>query len=162
MENTQIETPRLILRRFEEQDLDAVYLLFSDAEVNTFLPWFPVKDRDEAREFLQARLRGKYCYAICRRQDGLPIGYLHTDEADSHDFGYALRKEYWHRQRGGRRPDRAAESGRPALHHRHPRPEQSPQRSRHAAAGDAVLLLLQRTVAAQRFPGGVPYVPVEL
>ena len=96
MENTQIETPRLILRRFEEQDLDAVYLLFSDGEVNTFLPWFPVKDRDEAREFLQARLRGKYCYAICRRQDGLPIGYLHTDEDDSHDFGYALRKEYWH------------------------------------------------------------------
>ncbi len=95
MEHTRIETRRLILRRFEERDLDAVYLLFSDPEVNTFLPWFPLRDREEARAFRQARLCGKYCYAICPKGDGRPIGYLHAAEDDSHDFGYALRKEYW-------------------------------------------------------------------
>ena len=38
MDKIRIETNRLILRRFEESDIKAIYLLFSDNEVNTFLP----------------------------------------------------------------------------------------------------------------------------
>lgn len=38
MDNIRIETNRLILRRFEETDMEAVYELFSDKEVNNFLP----------------------------------------------------------------------------------------------------------------------------
>lgn len=42
--NTPIlETKRLILRRFTENDLKALYEIYSDKEVNTFLPWFPLK-----------------------------------------------------------------------------------------------------------------------
>lgn len=59
MDNIRIETNRLILRRFEESDLEAVYLLFSDKEVNAFLPWYPVKDMDEAAHFLEQRLKGQ-------------------------------------------------------------------------------------------------------
>ncbi len=33
-----LETKRLILRSFTEDDTDALYLLLSDQEVNTFLP----------------------------------------------------------------------------------------------------------------------------
>ena len=97
MDNIRIETNRLILRRFEESDLEAVYLLFSDKEVNAFLPWYPVKDMDEAAHFLEQRLKGKkYCFAVCLKEDHYPIGYVYAEEDDSHDFGYALRKEYWH------------------------------------------------------------------
>ena len=98
MDNIRIETNRLILRRFEETDMEAVYELFSDKEVNNFLPWYPVKDMDESEDFFEKRLKGKkYCFAICLKDDDYPIGYVHVEDDDSHDFGYALRKEYWHK-----------------------------------------------------------------
>ena len=49
MDHIRIETDRLILRKFEESDMEAIYSLLSDEEVNTFLPWYPVKDMAEAR-----------------------------------------------------------------------------------------------------------------
>lgn len=95
MDSIRIETARLVLRRFEESDLEAIYLLFSDKEVNTFLPWYPLKDMNEAKDFFEKRLKGKkYCFAVCLKDDDRPIGYVHAEEDDSHDFGYALRKEY--------------------------------------------------------------------
>lgn len=93
-----MKTNRLTLRKFEETDLEAIYLLFSDKEVNAFLPWYPVKDMRETEDFFAKRLKGKkYCFAICLKGDDCPIGYVHVEEDASHDFGYALRKEYWHR-----------------------------------------------------------------
>lgn len=90
-----METRRLILRRFEENDIEAIYVLFSDTEVNTFLPWYPIKDMNEAKNFFKKRLKDKkYCFAICLNDD-YPIGYVHAEDDGSHDFGYALRKEYW-------------------------------------------------------------------
>ena len=40
---SKIETNRLILRKFEEKDIQALYLLLKDEEVNTFLPRYPKK-----------------------------------------------------------------------------------------------------------------------
>ncbi|MCI8483332.1 MAG: GNAT family N-acetyltransferase [Lachnospiraceae bacterium] len=37
-----------------------------------------------------------YCSAICLKDDDYPIGHVHAEDDDSHDFGYALPKEYWH------------------------------------------------------------------
>ena len=96
MDNIRIETNRLILRKFEESDMEAIYLLFSDKVVNIFLPWYPVKDMNGAKDFFEKRLKGKkYCFAICLKNDNYPIGYVYAKDDDSHDFGYALRKEYW-------------------------------------------------------------------
>lgn len=93
----KIKTDRLTLRHFEASDREAIYLLFSDKEVNTFLPWYPVKDRREAENFFVQQLKGKkYCFAICLKGEDFPIGYVHASDSESHDFGYALRKEYWH------------------------------------------------------------------
>lgn len=39
----ELQTERLILRKFNENDLEAFYQIFSDQEVNTYLPWFPLK-----------------------------------------------------------------------------------------------------------------------
>ena len=98
MDDKRIETNRLILRRFEEDDIEAIYLLFSDNDVNTFLPWYPIKDMTETKNFYGQRLKDKrYCFAICLKDDDYPIGYVHAEDDDSHDFGYALRKEFWHR-----------------------------------------------------------------
>ena len=59
MADLRIETNRLILRRFEENDMEAIYLLFSDKEVNTFLPWYTVKDMNEAKIFFEKRLKDR-------------------------------------------------------------------------------------------------------
>ena len=96
-----METERLLLRSFIPEDLDAVYQIFSDREVNRFLPWFPLRSREEAWEFYQQRLaagqRKTVCYAVCLRTDKRPIGYVHLSLDDSHDFGYGFLKACWHR-----------------------------------------------------------------
>ena len=38
-----------------------------------------------------------YAYAICLKEDNYPIGYIKVDMEEHHDFGYALRKEFWHK-----------------------------------------------------------------
>lgn len=92
-----LETERLILRPFAESDLDAVYQIFSDPEVNTFLPWFPVKTPAEAAAFYHARLCGgpdRY-FALCPKTNGFPVGYVTAGGPDSYDLGYGLRKVFW-------------------------------------------------------------------
>lgn len=97
MSDFRIETKRLILRKFEKTDMEAIYSLLADEEVNIFLPWYPIKDMAEANAFYEKRLKpGKYCFAICLRNEDYPIGYVHIGNDDSHDLGYALRKEFWH------------------------------------------------------------------
>ena len=55
MNTPVIETERLILRKFTENDLKAFYQIYSDEEVNTFLPWFPLKSMEEAKRFYENR-----------------------------------------------------------------------------------------------------------
>ena len=103
MNTPVIETERLILRKFTENDLKAFYQIYSDEEVNTFLPWFPLKTMEEARRFYENRYETKYReknaynYAVCLKKDNIPIGYINVSMDDSFDFGYGLRKEFWHR-----------------------------------------------------------------
>lgn len=96
-----LETERLILRAFTGDDLEALYFIYSDEEVNRFLPWFPLKTMAEARAFYETRLAPSqgcaYHYAICLKTDSYPVGYVTVQESDSHDLGYGLRKEFWGR-----------------------------------------------------------------
>lgn len=38
-----------------------------------------------------------YRYALCLREDDIPVGYICLSNDESHDFGYSLKKEFWHR-----------------------------------------------------------------
>lgn len=96
-----LETERLILRKFTENDLKALFNIYKDKEVNTFLPWLPLKSMEEAKVFFNEQyieaykqLNG-YKYAICLKTDDLPIGYVNVSMEDSHDFGYGLLKQFW-------------------------------------------------------------------
>lgn len=103
MNTPTIKTQRLILRKFTENDLEAIYNIYSDTEVNTFLPWFPLKTRNDAKTFYEKQFECKYnqeCaynYAICLKDNNEPIGYVNVSTDDSYDFGYGLRKEFWHK-----------------------------------------------------------------
>lgn len=103
MNTPMLETERLILRKFTENDLEALFLILKDEEVNRFLPWFPMKNLEETWEFYEERYAAQYAkpqgyaYAICLKEDDIPIGYIKVDMEEHHDFGYGLRKEFWHR-----------------------------------------------------------------
>lgn len=103
MNTPTLKTERLILRKFTTEDIEALFLILKDEEVNRFLPWYPMKDMQETTKFYKKRYAAKYqlpqayAYAICLKSDNYPIGYINVDAKESHDFGYGLRKEYWHR-----------------------------------------------------------------
>lgn len=98
MEISRLETDRLILRNFERKDMEALYLLLRDKEVNKFLPWFPVKTMEETRSFFEERFKDqKYSFAICLKENDYPIGYVKVETNDSYDLGYAICKEFWHK-----------------------------------------------------------------
>lgn len=103
LENTPlIQTERLILRRFTCDDMEAILNIYSDQEVNTYLPWYPIYSLEQARnlyhktyENIYQQDRG-YHYAICLLTDNIPIGYVHLNMDESHDLGYGLCQEFWH------------------------------------------------------------------
>ena len=93
MNTPTTETERLILRKFTEDDLEALYQIYRDEEVNTLLPWFPLKTMEEARIFYEEHYAKKYrqnCaygYAVCLKKDNCPVGYVNVSTEDSYDFG---------------------------------------------------------------------------
>ena len=103
MNTPKLVTERLILRRFEEKDIPALFEILKDEEVNTFLPWFPLRTLGEAREFYEKRYRAAYeqpqgyRYAVCLKEDDVPVGYIDIKIDASRDLGYGLKKQFWHR-----------------------------------------------------------------
>ena len=103
MNTPTIETQRLILRRFTQDDARALYQILRDEEVNTFLPMVPLKTMEEANAYIQKQYLDTYQepfgyrYAVCLKTDHIPIGYVQVSSSESHDFGYGLRKDFWHK-----------------------------------------------------------------
>lgn len=79
MNTPTLKTERLILRKFTEQDMEALFLILSDKEVNKFLPWYTLKDLEETKKFYRERYISNYAqpqgyaYAICLKEDDFPI-----------------------------------------------------------------------------------------
>lgn len=105
-ENTPpLKTPRLFLRKFTQDDLEDIFRIYSDPEVNIYLPWFPLRTMDEAVEYLAHTIYPEYQkpvayrYAIEEKASGSVIGYVSLNGVDEEnlcaDLGYGLRKEYW-------------------------------------------------------------------
>jgi ribosomal-protein-alanine N-acetyltransferase len=102
-ENTPaIETERLILRKFTENDGQALFEILANTDVNTFLPWYPVKSINQANQFLHEYFlyyydkSSIYRYAVCLKENDKPVGYVWLSDNESNDFGYGLKKEFWH------------------------------------------------------------------
>ena len=99
----RLETERLVLRRFTPADVEPLFSLMRDREVNTFLPWFPLETEADAAKYPEEHYLDYYrrpsgCrYAVCLRENDRPIGYLHVDDGESHDLGYALARPSWGR-----------------------------------------------------------------
>lgn len=100
MNTPTLKTKRLVLRKFTEQDMEALFLILRDEEVNKFLPWYPLKDLEETRRFYEERYVLKYAqpqgyaYAICLKKDDFPVIFrMYQLNFDGNtDFVY---KKYW-------------------------------------------------------------------
>ena len=98
-----IETERLILRPWQEQDAEALYTYASNPEVGPPAGWPPHTSVDNSREIIKNVLSKPETYAVCLK-DGTPIGSigLHlngstdmTDRDDECELGYWIGKPYW-------------------------------------------------------------------
>ena len=74
----RLETERLVLRRFTPADVEPLFSLMRDREVNTFLPWFPLETEADAARYLEEHYLDYYrrpsgCrYAVCLRENDSP------------------------------------------------------------------------------------------
>ncbi len=100
----RLETSRLILRRFDQEDAPAMYRTWaSDPQVTRFLRWEPHPDEAEPRRILTqwAAAYGDpsfYQWAVERRSDGAllgVIGVVREEEGERLEPAYVLGRAYW-------------------------------------------------------------------
>ena len=100
-----LETPRLNLRDFRNEDFEDVHAYASDPEVTRQLSWGPNAPA-ETRDFLERAQRGilevpreSFDWAITRKSDGRVIGgcglYRRTGNKAEFEIGYCLSRPTW-------------------------------------------------------------------
>ena len=102
----QLETTRLVLRRAEISDTQAMFHNWaSDPEVTKFLTWPPHANMDVTRNVLESWVESYakedyYQWLIVLKELGEPIGSIIVNtvgRAQSAHFGYCIGKEWWHK-----------------------------------------------------------------
>ncbi len=99
----RIETERLILRPWQEEDLQDLYAYASVPGVGEMAGWNHHKSIEESQFILNLFIRGKKTFAIELKETGHVIGSLGLEEQDAdpapeklgREIGYVLSKEYW-------------------------------------------------------------------
>ena len=91
-----IETERLILRRYREDDLQDLYEYLSDPEVVKFEPYLPMSMEETVAE-LRSRIADPEMIAVELKSTGKLIGnlYLGKREFDTLELGYVFNRHYW-------------------------------------------------------------------
>lgn len=102
----QIETDRLILRRFTVEDAEKMYQNWaSDPEVTKFLTWPTHGNAEVTRALLTDWVSSyenadKYEWCIALKENDEPVGSMgvvHCNEkVQSMEIGYCIGREYWH------------------------------------------------------------------
>ena len=99
-----LETKRLVLRRWNEDDAGDLYKYAADPAVGPIAGWPAHQSIDESRYVIRNVFNGKETYAVCLKEDGKAIGAIerklngHTDMTDRDDeceMGFWLGKPFW-------------------------------------------------------------------
>ncbi|MCL2546528.1 MAG: GNAT family N-acetyltransferase [Oscillospiraceae bacterium] len=94
-----LTTSRLILRKFKEEDAEAVLEYGSDAETVKYLVWDGVQTLEEAKQsILDYYLSRPGIYAITLKEGAKCIGCIDlriNEEHEKSGFGYVLNRQYW-------------------------------------------------------------------
>ena len=92
----RIETERLLLRRFQLQDREALFESLSDEETLAFEPYPPVKP-EEMESLLAARIASPEFFAVEIKATGKVVGnvYLGIRDCDNAELGYVFNRRFW-------------------------------------------------------------------
>src|SRR5512135_2809821 len=99
-----IDTGRLILRRFDVNDLEAFYQLCSRPEIIRYAQSTPIASREEARKFMEAAPFHDYAtygygrFACVWKATGEVIGFSglkYVPEISDTELGYRFLPEFW-------------------------------------------------------------------
>ena len=99
-----METERLILRRWREEDAEDLYTWARDPEVGPIAGWPPHRSAEESREIIRTVLSAPEAYAVCRKTDGRAVGSIQlklngktdfTDRDDECELGFWIGKPFW-------------------------------------------------------------------
>ena len=96
-----LETERLILRPWCEDDAEELYKYASDPEVGPPAGWPPHTSVDNSREIIRTVLSAPETYAVCLKENGRPIGSVgfHRNDLaegdDEYELGYWIGKHFW-------------------------------------------------------------------
>ena len=101
--NIRIETPRLILRPWRENDLSDFNEYASVDGVGQMAGWLPHNSMEESKMILDMFMADKNTLALELKENGKVIGYIGLEDIDFSDargmqgreVGYALSKTYW-------------------------------------------------------------------
>lgn len=101
-----IETERLILRKWTQNDAESIFEYAKDPEIGPIAGWPPHKNIEESRFVIDNVLSGAECFAICEKDNNVAIGAIElklkdntdkTDQDDECELGYWLGKPFWGR-----------------------------------------------------------------
>lgn len=71
-----METERILLRPWREEDAEELYHLASDPEVGPRAGWSPHRSVDESRDIIRTIFNNNHTWAIVRKASGEPFGCI--------------------------------------------------------------------------------------
>lgn len=101
-----LETPRLVLRAFSNEDINDIFEYASVKSVTDFLPWEAHQTLDDTKAFLKMskemfKKYGNIEFAILLKEENKVIGGISirkwNDNNRCADIGYVLSSKYWGR-----------------------------------------------------------------
>ena len=98
-----LETERLILRPWCEDDAEELYKYASDPDVGPPAGWQPHTSVENSREIIRTMLFAPETYAVCLKESSKPIGSIGFHRADlaelddEYELGYWIGKSFWGR-----------------------------------------------------------------
>lgn len=94
----EIESDRLIIRKFKAEDWKDLYEYFSDENVLKFEPYEPFTEEKSKAEAI-SRAENEAFRAVCLKESGKVIGNLYFGKRDfgTYELGYLFNTNYWHR-----------------------------------------------------------------
>lgn len=96
-----LQTKRLILRPWREDDAKDLYRYAKDPEVGPPAGWQPHTSVENSLEIIRTVLSAPQIYAVCLKDDGKPIGSVGfhrndlAEQDDEYELGYWIGRPFW-------------------------------------------------------------------
>lgn len=98
-----LQTERLILRPWREEDAEDLFRYAIDPEIGPPAGWPPHTSVEDSRQIIRTVLSEPETYAVCQKEDGRAIGSIGfhrkdlAQDADEYELGYWIGKPFWGR-----------------------------------------------------------------